>query len=64
MKICYQKVQILQHESFFLLLLSNDYAGILNVFITIYKLQLSSELSELIESMIPKNGGAARGSWR
>ena len=49
---------------FFLLLLSNDYAGILNVFITIYKLQLSSELSELIESMIPKNGGAARGSWR
>ena len=37
---------------------------ILNVFITIYKLQLSSELSELIENMIPKNGGAARGSWR
>ena len=49
MKICYQKVQI-QYESFLLLLLSNDYAGILNVFITIYKLQLSSELSELIES--------------
>ena len=62
MKICYQKVQI-QHESFLLLLLSNDYAGILNVFITIYKLQLSSELSELIESMIQRNGGAA-GSWR
>ena len=36
---------------------------ILNVFITIYKLQLSSGLSELIESMIQRNGGAA-GSWR